>query len=129
VKYTPSGGVIRAELARHPGGITLTVTDNGPGIPEPERPLVTRRFHRGDQSRATPGLGIGLGMVEAISLQLHLFDKQLPFAAQPPGGVLGQQGQLGGRIRQAATNAHHQAIERGLNQGLGRRHGRPARQG
>ena len=68
-------------------------------------------------------------MVEAIGLQLHLFNKQLPFAAQPPGGVLGQEGQLGGRIGQAAAEAHHQAIERGLNQGLGRRHGGPARQG
>lgn len=67
-------------------------------------------------------------MVEAIGLQLHLFDKQLPFAAQPPRGILGQQGQLGGRIGKAATNAHHQAIERGLNQGLGRRHGGPAGQ-
>jgi hypothetical protein len=67
-------------------------------------------------------------MFEAIGLQLHLFDKQLPFAAQPPGGVLGQESQLGGRIGQAAADAHHQAIEGGLNQGLGRRHGGPAGQ-
>lgn len=70
VKYTPTGGHIRVALARDSGGVLFSVSDDGPGIPEAEREMVIKRFHRGDQARGTPGLGIGLGMVEAIA-KLH----------------------------------------------------------
>jgi len=50
--------------------VGIVVGDNGPGIPDAEKPMVARRFYRGDASRATPGVGLGLSLVEAIA-RLH----------------------------------------------------------
>ena len=46
------------------------MTDDGPGIPDAEKPKVAQRFYRGDTSRGTPGVGLGLSLVEAIA-KLH----------------------------------------------------------
>lgn len=70
VKYTQSGGRIDVVLKRVGNTVHLGVTDNGPGIPAEYRPLVTRRFFRLDQSRSTPGHGLGLTLVIAVA-KLH----------------------------------------------------------
>jgi len=46
------------------------VADGGPGIPEDQRERVFRRFYRMEQSRHTPGNGLGLSLVAATA-QLH----------------------------------------------------------
>lgn len=43
-------------------GLQLTVDDDGPGVPAPERERVFERFVRGRQARA-PGSGLGLALV------------------------------------------------------------------
>ncbi|WP_145108972.1 HAMP domain-containing sensor histidine kinase [Cereibacter sediminicola] len=48
----------------------LTVTDDGPGIPGPEREAVFRRFYRLERSRNSEGSGLGLSLVAAV-LRLH----------------------------------------------------------
>jgi signal transduction histidine kinase len=48
------------------------VEDTGPGIPEIDRKVVTKRFYRSDKSRCTGGLGLGLSLVAAI-IKLHGF--------------------------------------------------------
>jgi len=48
----------------------FTVADNGPGIAEAHRPKVFQRFYRLEQSRTTPGNGLGLSIVAAIA-DLH----------------------------------------------------------
>ncbi|HEV7984709.1 MAG TPA: ATP-binding protein [Steroidobacteraceae bacterium] len=71
LKYTPEGGSIRVEVRRglsHSVGVT--VADTGPGIPDAERPKVIERFYRGDASRGTPGVGLGLSLVDAVA-RLH----------------------------------------------------------
>ncbi|GFK95579.1 Signal transduction histidine-protein kinase/phosphatase MprB [Fundidesulfovibrio magnetotacticus] len=71
VKYTPEGGTILVRAARMgDGAIALRVADTGPGIPEEERANVLRRFYRLDQSRGTPGSGLGLSLVAAVA-RLH----------------------------------------------------------
>jgi len=53
--------------AGEPGAVTMTVTDNGPGVPVAEREAVWRRLYRGDASRSERGLGLGLTIVRAVA--------------------------------------------------------------
>jgi signal transduction histidine kinase len=48
------------------GEIRLTVTDNGPGIPEGDHARATERFVRLEQSRSQPGSGLGLSLAKAV---------------------------------------------------------------
>ncbi|HEY4074765.1 MAG TPA: ATP-binding protein [Herbaspirillum sp.] len=71
LKYAQENGSIRVEVVRHGDtAIDLSVTDDGPGIPDEEKPKVSKRFYRGDASRGTPGVGLGLSLVNAVA-ELH----------------------------------------------------------
>ena len=70
VTHTPPGSHIRVSLAAADGQISLTVADDGPGVPEVERTRIFQRFYRLESSRTTPGNGLGLSMVAAIA-ELH----------------------------------------------------------
>lgn len=50
------------------GRVCLEVADDGPGVPEDERELIFRRFHRGDPARTRGSAGTGLGLAIARSL-------------------------------------------------------------
>jgi len=65
IKYTPRGGQVVVEARQARGGVSLSVRDTGAGIPEHEIPRIWDRLYRGDQSRATRGLGLGLSLVRA----------------------------------------------------------------
>ncbi len=71
LKYTPAGGNILVSVVRRPDErIEVVVADSGPGIAKSDRGKVTQRFYRGDASRCTPGVGLGLSLVEAVA-RLH----------------------------------------------------------
>lgn len=70
LKYTPSGGELRVGVSASKSDVVLTVTDSGCGIAEAELENVTRRFYRVDNSRAHPGSGLGLSLVQAVT-DLH----------------------------------------------------------
>jgi signal transduction histidine kinase len=70
LKFTPDGGRILLSARMDDDGPVVEVLDSGPGIPVDERESVTRRFYRGDNSRSTPGSGLGLSIVSAIA-RLH----------------------------------------------------------
>lgn len=69
LRYTPDGGRIKVTVQRENARTTLTVSDNGPGIPVDERSAVCRRFHRLDNT-SQPGSGLGLAIVARIA-ELH----------------------------------------------------------
>jgi signal transduction histidine kinase len=71
-KFTPPGGQVKLTLRQGGNGPIVQVDDTGPGIPPAERDAVLLRFRRGDQSRHTPGTGLGLSLVAAIA-RLHGF--------------------------------------------------------
>ncbi len=83
LKYVPTGGTITVEIPRRTEqGVEIAVADNGPGISDNEKPKVVERFYRGDASRGTPGVGLGLSLVEAVA-KLH--GGSLEFADNHPG--------------------------------------------
>jgi signal transduction histidine kinase len=67
LRHTPKGTRITLGLEVTDGRIVLSVSDNGPGVPEADRELVLRRLYRMDQSRTTPGAGLGLSLVSSIA--------------------------------------------------------------
>lgn len=70
LKYAQENGTVTVETSRRPdGAIVIAVSDDGPGIPDEEKPKVLERFYRGDASRSTPGVGLGLSLVAAVARQ------------------------------------------------------------
>ena len=68
LKYADGGTTIRIDVRKGSDNrVLLSVLDDGPGIPEPERDSVVKRFVRLEQSRSTPGSGLGLSLVTAIA--------------------------------------------------------------
>ncbi len=65
IKYTPSGGRVEVTAGQTAGTVSISVRDTGAGIAEHEIPRIWDRLYRGDQSRATRGLGLGLNLVRA----------------------------------------------------------------
>jgi len=68
LKY--ANGAIAVSAARRDGVIEVAVSDDGPGIPDDEKPRVTERFYRCEASGGKPGVGLGLSLVAAIA-RLH----------------------------------------------------------
>jgi signal transduction histidine kinase len=66
IKYTPAGG--RASVSADSGAevVSIHVSDTGSGIAPEDLPRVWDRLFRGDKSRSTHGLGLGLSFVRAI---------------------------------------------------------------
>ena len=63
-KWSPAGGTVTVRMRRESDSVMeLTVSDQGPGIPEADRELVFERFHRSREARAMPGSGLGLAIV------------------------------------------------------------------
>jgi two-component system, OmpR family, sensor kinase len=64
----PKGGTVQISLKQSPTGLTLTVVDDGPGMPTEFIPIAFDRFSRPDDSRArnSGGAGLGLAIVHAI---------------------------------------------------------------
>lgn len=71
LKYVGDKGSVQVDVRhRTDGAVEICVSDDGPGIPDEEKPKVAQRFYRGDASRGTPGVGLGLSLVQAVA-KLH----------------------------------------------------------
>jgi signal transduction histidine kinase len=68
--HTPPGVGIEIEGRLGPSGVTLSVADHGPGVPQEDLAKLFEPFFRGDAARASPGSGLGLSLVEAVA-ELH----------------------------------------------------------
>ncbi|HEY4974978.1 MAG TPA: sensor histidine kinase, partial [Steroidobacteraceae bacterium] len=70
LKYTPDDGTITVAVRSDVDSVEIVVADTGPGIPEAQKSKAVERFYRGDASRCTPGVGLGLSLVDAVA-RLH----------------------------------------------------------
>jgi two-component system sensor histidine kinase BaeS len=70
LRHTPAGGMVAISATEHRrgGGVTLSVTDTGEGIPAEHLAHVCERFYRVDaaRDRAHGGSGIGLAIAKAL---------------------------------------------------------------
>jgi len=72
--HTPPGTTVTVGLSRNDGDARITVTDNGPGIPEPLQATLFERFARGDSSRSRGSggsTGLGLAIAQAVVTAHH----------------------------------------------------------
>lgn len=70
IKYSPQQGHIELSARLSSGRAEIAVADTGPGIPADMHEKVLQRFFRLDESRSTPGSGLGLSLVRAVA-ELH----------------------------------------------------------
>ncbi|APG27574.1 hypothetical protein A7E78_06825 [Syntrophotalea acetylenivorans] len=66
IKFTQQGGQVVVSAHTENQHLVVKVVDNGPGIPKDDLVRIYDRFFRGDQSRSTPGNGLGLTLVQSI---------------------------------------------------------------
>lgn len=66
IRYSPAGGLVVIALAAWRNEAIISITDQGPGIPEAERENVFKRFYRILGQGDTDGSGLGLAIVREI---------------------------------------------------------------
>ena len=69
INAVDESGTVTAELMHTEDSILLTVSDDGPGMPDDFLPIAFERFTRPDESRTTStgGSGLGLALVRALA--------------------------------------------------------------
>jgi signal transduction histidine kinase len=100
VRVTPDGRSVRVELHSDPAP-SLTVSDEGPGVPADERELIFERFQRGRETGGKAGFGLGLAIGRELALRMGgelvledadepgaRFTLRLPAARAPEAGAV-----------------------------------------
>ena len=70
IVHTPEGTRIEISLSLEKRDAVVSISDDGPGVPEEEHEKLFRRFYRREASRTRPGYGLGLALAQAIA-ELH----------------------------------------------------------
>jgi signal transduction histidine kinase len=70
LKYSPEGSVIHIELLTGIDGLTLSVRDQGEGVPDEFKLSIFERFERGSRNDGISGTGLGLAISKGI-VELH----------------------------------------------------------
>ncbi|MDX8407736.1 MAG: sensor histidine kinase, partial [Mariprofundaceae bacterium] len=85
IKFTPAGGRIICSACMQNDAIALLVSDTGVGIEKDALAHIFERFYRADNSRSTPGNGLGLSYAQSIA-RAHGGDIRID--SQPGQGTL-----------------------------------------
>jgi signal transduction histidine kinase len=82
LKYTPAGGKVSISVRPSAAGVGVSVSDNGPGIPEEALPRIFDRFYKaegqGDSGRGSMGLGLAIAkrILELHSGEIRVVSKE-----------------------------------------------------
>ncbi|WP_330461424.1 HAMP domain-containing histidine kinase [Streptomyces sp. NBC_00820] len=101
VKFVPGGGRVTVAVtvaaahgdeeregedeAESGGVVVVRVSDDGPGVPEAQLPLLTRRFTRAPEHQNAPGSGLGLAIADEIA---RLSGGRLTASGNVPHGLV-----------------------------------------
>lgn len=85
VKFVPAGGSVTVTARCADGEAVVRVCDDGPGVPEDQLPLLTRRFARAPEHQNVPGSGLGLAIADEIA---RLSGGRLATAGHEPHGLV-----------------------------------------
>lgn len=84
IKYTPSGKSIDVIVRDDSGKVTVSVSDDGIGIPEEKRARLFERYDRlGAEETSIPGSGIGLSYANSLAV---LHKGELSYQPKSPEG-------------------------------------------
>jgi two-component system sensor histidine kinase KdpD len=83
-KYTPPGSLVTLSAEVIAGRLSVSVSDNGPGLPAGGEEAVFQKFTRGERESATPGVGLGLAICRAIIGAHH---GNITASSKPGGGA------------------------------------------
>ena len=78
VKYSPKGSVVRVSVTATDGAATVSVLDEGPGVPPEFEKRIFQKFSQADSSdtRAKGGTGLGLSIAKTL---MERFDGSIDF--------------------------------------------------
>jgi signal transduction histidine kinase len=95
-KHTPVGTQILVKIEEDPGGVLVSVEDEGPGVPNPMKDKVFEPFRQGTDARAAgSGAGLGLSLVAKFAA-LHAGSA---WVEDRPGGGSAFRVHLPGEVR------------------------------
>jgi signal transduction histidine kinase len=84
IKYSPSGGLVEVVGERTNGTVSISVRDEGVGIPEHQHPKIFTKFFRGDAAAGgIAGSGLGLAFARAV-VEAH--GGQITFTSESGSG-------------------------------------------
>jgi PAS domain S-box-containing protein len=66
MRFTPAGGIVRAQARSSWDGIRFSVSDTGIGIPLEHREIIFQPYWRGGPSVRRKGIGLGLSIAKGI---------------------------------------------------------------
>jgi two-component system sensor histidine kinase KdpD len=84
-KYTPPGSKVTLSAWVSGDQLSVSVADDGPGLPAGREEAVFQKFTRGERESSTPGVGLGLAICRAI-IESH--QGKITAAQRPGGGAI-----------------------------------------